>query len=149
MRVCGHVTRVRFPSAPLLFERAKNVKTLDFTGRKEILNGVFLSVKIGRYDKRYDFCLKFNKVNISMKIGRIASVAVLFLCKNIGIRREWPMFNDEVLEMIFSHEEMQKIPIGAQSTAVMAIGEVLEAIKEERPYAAISELFSDGLSKQF
>ena len=33
---------------------AKCVKTLDFTGRKEILNGVFLSVKIGRYDKRYD-----------------------------------------------------------------------------------------------
>ena len=53
------------------------------------------------------------------------------------------MFKDEVLEKIFSHKEMQTIPIGAQSTAVTAISEVLEAIKEERPYAAISELFSD------
>ena len=54
-----------------------------------------------------------------------------------------PVFKDDVLEKIFSHKEMQLLPIGAQSTAVAAICDVLEEIKEERPYAAISELFSD------
>lgn len=53
------------------------------------------------------------------------------------------MFKDDVLEKIFSNKEMQLLPIGAQSTAVSAICDVLEEIKEERPYAAISELFSD------
>ena len=53
------------------------------------------------------------------------------------------MFKDEVLEKIFSHKEMQILPVGAQSTAVAAIREVFEQIKEEKPYAAISELFSD------
>ena len=48
---------------------------------------------------------------------------------------------DEVLEKIFAHTEMQKIPIGCQSTAVKAISEVLEQIKEENPYATLSELF--------
>lgn len=48
---------------------------------------------------------------------------------------------DEVLERIFAHKEMQKIPLGAQSTAVKAISEVLEQIKEENPYATVSELF--------
>ena len=37
---------------------------------------------------------------------------------------------DEVLERIFAHKEMQKIPLGAQSTAV-----------KENPYATVSELF--------
>ena len=53
------------------------------------------------------------------------------------------MFKDEVLEKIFSHKEMQLLPIGAQSTAVSAICDVLEKLKEETPYATISELFSD------
>ena len=53
------------------------------------------------------------------------------------------MFKDDVLEKIFSNKEMQLLPIGAQSTAVSAICDVLEEIKEERPYATISELFSD------
>lgn len=48
---------------------------------------------------------------------------------------------DEVLERIFAHREMQTIPLGAQSTAVKAISEVLEQIKEENPYATLSELF--------
>lgn len=52
------------------------------------------------------------------------------------------MFKDEILEKIFSHKEMQLLPIGAQSTAVAAICDVLEEIKEESPYATISELFS-------
>lgn len=41
------------------------------------------------------------------------------------------MFTDEFLERIFANEEMQKIPIGCQSTAVHAFQEVLEDIKEE------------------
>lgn len=52
------------------------------------------------------------------------------------------MFSDEVLEKIFADKEMQTIPIGAQSTAVSVIGRVLEQIKEEKPYATISELLS-------
>lgn len=53
------------------------------------------------------------------------------------------MFSDEVLEKIFAHPEMQKIPIGCQSTAVHVFQEVLEEIKEESPYATISELLSE------
>lgn len=51
------------------------------------------------------------------------------------------MFSDEVLERIFSDKEMQTIPIGTQATAVNVIERILESIKEERPYASISELF--------
>ena len=51
------------------------------------------------------------------------------------------MLSDDFLTKIFSNEEMQKIPVGAQSTAVHAIEEVLEQIKEENPYGTISELF--------
>lgn len=52
------------------------------------------------------------------------------------------MFRDDVLEKIFSHPEMCKIPLGTQSTAVHVISEILEDIKEENPYATISELFN-------
>jgi len=52
------------------------------------------------------------------------------------------MFTDEFLEKIFSHPEMQKIPIGCQSTAVHVFQEVLEEIKEENPYANISTILS-------
>lgn len=51
------------------------------------------------------------------------------------------MFSDEILEKIFSDSEMQKIPIGTQATAVSVVERVLEQIKEERPYASLSELF--------
>uniref|UniRef100_A0AAU8B7A2 Uncharacterized protein n=1 Tax=Dulem virus 39 TaxID=3145757 RepID=A0AAU8B7A2_9CAUD len=53
------------------------------------------------------------------------------------------MFKDEVLEKIFAHQEMQKIPIGCQSTAVHVFQEVLEEIKERNPYGTISELLSE------
>lgn len=49
---------------------------------------------------------------------------------------------DEILEKIFAHPEMQKIPIGCQSTAVKVFEEVLFDIKEENPYGTISELLS-------
>lgn len=55
-----------------------------------------------------------------------------------------PMFTDEFLERIFANEEMQKIPIGCQSTAVHAFQEVLEDIKEENPYADLSAILSSN-----
>ena len=53
------------------------------------------------------------------------------------------MFKDEILEMIFSESEMQKIPIGTQATAVSVFEHVLEEIKEEKPYVNVSELLTD------
>lgn len=51
------------------------------------------------------------------------------------------MFNDSILEKIFAHEEMQKIPVGCQSTAVHVFEEILEDILEEKPYEQLSTLF--------
>lgn len=53
------------------------------------------------------------------------------------------MLNDEVLERIFAHKDMRFVPIGYQSTVVTVIGEVLEQMKGENPYATISELLSN------
>lgn len=63
------------------------------------------------------------------------------------------MFNDEILEKIFAHEEMQKIPIGAQSTAVHVFEEILEDILEGNPYEQLSGIFipaatDDGVSAE-
>lgn len=52
------------------------------------------------------------------------------------------MLKDEILEKIFSNPEMQTIPIGCQSTAVNVFEQTLEQLKEEQPYATISELLS-------
>lgn len=51
------------------------------------------------------------------------------------------MFSDDFLCQIFAHDEMQKIPVGCQSTAVHVFEEILEDILEVNPYANISELF--------
>ena len=53
------------------------------------------------------------------------------------------MFNDELLERIFAHKDMRLVPIGYQSTVVTVIGEILEQIKGENPYATVSELLSN------
>lgn len=53
------------------------------------------------------------------------------------------MLKDEILEKIFSNKEMQMIPIGCQSTAVSVFEDVLEEIKEEKPYVNVSELLTD------
>lgn len=50
------------------------------------------------------------------------------------------MLNDLILEKIFAHEEMQKIPVGCQSTAVHVFEEILEDILEENPYEQLSSL---------
>lgn len=52
------------------------------------------------------------------------------------------MFSDEILEKIFTDKELQMIPIGCQSTAINVIERVLEEIREENPYATVSELFA-------
>lgn len=51
------------------------------------------------------------------------------------------MFSDLILEKIFAHKEMQKIPVGTQATAVHVFEEILEDILEVNPYATVSELF--------
>ena len=51
------------------------------------------------------------------------------------------MFNDSILEKIFSHRDMTKIPIGCQSTSVHVFEEILEDILEVNPDAKLSELF--------
>ena len=53
------------------------------------------------------------------------------------------MLKDEILEKIFSNKEMQKIPIGAQATAVSVFENVFEELRKENPYATLSELFAD------
>lgn len=52
------------------------------------------------------------------------------------------MFKDEILERFFADSEMQTIPLGTQSTAISVVERILEQIKEENPYASISELFN-------
>ena len=52
------------------------------------------------------------------------------------------MLKDEILEKIFSNKEMQKIPIGCQSTAVSVFEDVLEELRKENPYANISDFLS-------
>lgn len=64
------------------------------------------------------------------------TLLALFLCENIFIERMMEMFSDEVLEKIFSREDVMKIPLTYQSVMVRAVQEVLE--KEGIDYAAKS-----------
>jgi hypothetical protein len=52
------------------------------------------------------------------------------------------MLNDSVLEKIFLHPEMHKIPIGTQATAVHVFDDVLEQIVKENQYADVQSLLS-------
>ena len=52
------------------------------------------------------------------------------------------MLKDEILEKVFANKEMQKIPIGCQSTAVSVFEDVLEELRKENPHATISALLS-------
>lgn len=51
------------------------------------------------------------------------------------------LFKESFIEKIFANDDMQSIPIGAQSTAVHAIENILNEIREENPDATIYELF--------
>lgn len=52
------------------------------------------------------------------------------------------MLNDDVLEKIFMHPDIQKIPIGTQATAVHVFDDVIEQIVKENPYADVQSLLS-------
>lgn len=52
------------------------------------------------------------------------------------------MLSDEILEKIFSHRDLQQLPICMQDKVLKAYTEVLEQVKEENPYGSIHELFS-------
>lgn len=64
------------------------------------------------------------------------TLLALFLCENIFIERMMEMFSDEVLEKIFSREDVMKIPLTYQSVMIRAVQEVLE--KEGIDYATKS-----------
>lgn len=54
------------------------------------------------------------------------------------------MFSDDFLEQIFSDKDMQKIPIGCQSTAVRVFQNIIESKVKENRYATLSELLSES-----
>ena len=49
------------------------------------------------------------------------------------------MFNDAILEKIFSDPEMQTIPVGAQSTMIRIIARILEEMGVDVNAAAFYE----------
>lgn len=58
------------------------------------------------------------------------------------------MFSDDILCKIFAHEEMQKIPVGAQATSVHVFEEILEDILEVNPYATVQSLFEPAANDE-
>lgn len=50
------------------------------------------------------------------------------------------MLKDDFMEKIFAHEDMQRVPIGVQSTVVHALDEILEDMLQEKPEAKLREL---------
>lgn len=53
------------------------------------------------------------------------------------------MFTDEVLEKFFSDMEMQRIPVGCQSTAVRVFERIVEEMVRDDEYAYLSKLLSE------
>lgn len=49
---------------------------------------------------------------------------------------------EELLEKILSHKDSHKIPYGCQATMIAVFEECLEKIREEKPYATVTELLS-------
>lgn len=50
--------------------------------------------------------------------------------------------SDDLLEKILSHEDSHKIPYGCQATMIAVFEECLEKIREENPYATVTDLLS-------
>ena len=48
---------------------------------------------------------------------------------------------DEIVQSILLNEEMQKMPIGCQATALGVFEEAMKKLVEENPNATVSELF--------
>lgn len=58
------------------------------------------------------------------------------------------MLKDEILEKIFSNKEMQKIPIGCQSTAVSVFEDVLEELGKNRYSSIALVMVSQNISQE-
>lgn len=54
------------------------------------------------------------------------------------------MFSDEILTRILADQELRTIPVGCQSTAINVIERILDKIKEEQPYATLSDILSNN-----
>ena len=52
------------------------------------------------------------------------------------------MLNDEVLEKILLHPNMRRFCLYEQTEIINMFDDVMEQMKEEKPYATISELLS-------
>ena len=50
--------------------------------------------------------------------------------------------SNDLLERILSHEDSHKIPYGCQATMIAVFEECLEKIREENPYATVTDLLS-------
>ena len=50
--------------------------------------------------------------------------------------------SNDLLERILSHEDSLKIPYGCQATMIAVFEECLEKIREENPYATVTDLLS-------
>lgn len=50
--------------------------------------------------------------------------------------------SNDLLERILGHEDSHKIPYGCQATMIAVFEECLEKIREENPYATVTDLLS-------
>lgn len=53
------------------------------------------------------------------------------------------MLKDEIIEKVYSNYRIKKVPILFTVECINAIEDVLEALRKERPYATISDLFDE------
>lgn len=51
------------------------------------------------------------------------------------------MFSDDFLEKIFENPQSYKVPIEYQTIMINVFEDIFKKIKEEYPYATLSELF--------
>ena len=50
--------------------------------------------------------------------------------------------SNDLLERILGHEDSHKIPYGCQATMIAVFEECLKKIREENPYATVTDLLS-------
>lgn len=110
------------------------------------MDGVAFSGKISGYDGRYDYY-----VNHCLKVRNIAILYVQTMCESyvlgfffyaiILAKEVIKMFSDYVLEKIYSDSGLDSVPIDYKSKVITIVQNAIEEIKEENPYAKLSELF--------
>lgn len=52
------------------------------------------------------------------------------------------MFSDNILHRILADPEIKTVPVGCQSTVIRVVERTLNKIKEEQPYATLSDILS-------